>query len=79
MENGYLLIYQLCGLCGYYVAAYVIDMPMIGRLRLQLATFAASAIVYIVMAALFTSAPSGVILFLYFLGSFLGTLGEFLC
>lgn len=36
-QNGYLLINNLCGLAGYYFAAYVIDRPKIGRKRLQMA------------------------------------------
>lgn len=75
VQNGYLLINNLCALVGYYLAATVIDRPAIGRKNLQMYSFLASAIVFFVTAAIFDTGGSGVIMFLFFFQSFLNNFG----
>lgn len=74
--NGYLVLYNLCSLAGFYVAAVVIDIPWIGRKRLAMASFAGQMIVYFIMAAVFNRGASpDVLVFLFFLGNFLTAAG----
>jgi Sugar (and other) transporter len=76
VQNGYLLVNNLCALAGYYCAALVIDRPAIGRKRLQMFSFAVCAGLFMTTGAIFGSAPSSVIMFLYFLSSFFGSFGS---
>jgi len=73
--NGYLLMNNLCALAGYYLAARVTDSPRIGRKRLQMFSFFVCAIIFIVTAVIFESAPAGLIIFLFFASSFVINLG----
>jgi MFS family permease len=75
VQNGYLLINNICALVGYYCAARVIDNPFIGRKRLQMFSFAVSAILFMATAAVFDTASSGAIMFLFFASSFFGNFG----
>jgi len=70
VQNGYLLLNNICALAGYYVCVGIIDKPWMGRKRLQMISFAMSAIVFMATAAVFNSASSGVVIFLFFTGSF---------
>lgn len=73
--NGYLLINNLCALLGYYGAAGVTDFPRIGRKRLQMFSFFICAVIFIITAATFYSAPTGLIIFLFFASSFFVNFG----
>lgn len=75
VQNGYLLVNNLCALAGYYCAAAVIDRPAIGRKRLQMCSFSICAVVFMITAAVFESAPSAVVMMLYFSSSFFGNFG----
>jgi MFS family permease len=75
VTNGYLLLYNLIGLVGYYVAASVIDRPHIGRKKLQMASFAILCVLFCLSAALFKSASPGVLMAFYFLSNFFSTFG----
>ena len=68
--NGYLLINNLCGLCGYYFAAFVIDKPKIGRKRLQMVSFVTSVVIFFITGAVFNTASPHLLLFLFFMSSF---------
>lgn len=74
-NNSYILINNLCALVGYYAAAYVIDIPAIGRLRLQVTSFLICAILFLITGAIFNTASPQLLLFLYFISSFFGQLG----
>lgn len=74
-NNGYLLINNLCALVGYYAAAWVIDIPSIGRKRLQITSFIICSVLFFVTGAIFNSSSPKVLMFLYFLSSFFGQLG----
>lgn len=75
VQNGYLLLSNVCALAGYYVAAAIVDHPKVGRKRLQMASFAGSSILFFITAAIFSTASTGLIMTLYFLISFVGTAG----
>lgn len=74
-RNGYLLLYNLIGLLGYYCSAYVIDTPAVGRKRLQLASFVMLTILFCFTAAFFNTAPPGVLMTLYFFSKFFSNFG----
>jgi MFS family permease len=75
VQNGLLLVNNLCALVGYYCAAAVIDRPTIGRKKLQIFSFTLCAIIFMTTAAVFDSASSGVVMFLFFASSFFGNFG----
>lgn len=75
VQNGWLLVNNLCALVGYYCAARVIDIPWIGRKRLQMMSFAVTAFLFMMTAAIFTSAKPQVLMFLFFTSSFFGNFG----
>lgn len=75
VNNGWLLFYNVCALLGLYAGAAVIDKKHVGRKRLQMVSFLLSAIIYFITAAIFDTAPAGVIMFLFFLSSFIGNFG----
>lgn len=75
VQNGYILINNLCALVGYYCAAIVIDRPSIGRKRLQMFSLLVSGAIFILTAAIFDTASTGVIMFLFFASSFFGQFG----
>ena len=75
VQNGYLLVNNLCALAGYYCAAALIDHPSIGRKRLQMFSFLVNAALFMTTAAVFSTAPTGAIITLYFLSSFFGQCG----
>lgn len=60
---------------GYYSAAYVIDLPQVGRRRLQMFSFGVSAILFMTTAALFNSASPAVLTTLYFASNYFGNFG----
>ena len=73
--NGFLLLNNFIALLGYYVAAFLIDKKMFGRVRLQMFSFFICALLFFITAAIFNMAPTGVILFLFFASSFFGQCG----
>lgn len=75
VQNGYLLLNNFIALLGYYCAASVIDIPAIGRQRLQMMSFGVSAIIFLISSFIFTRASSSVLMALYFLISFFGQFG----
>jgi MFS family permease len=75
VKNGYLLVYNLVGLVGYYAAAYVIDRPFVGRKRLQMGSFAVLTMLFCLTAGLLQTASPGVLLFLFFISNFFSTFG----
>lgn len=72
VQNGYLLINNIIALAGYYVCAMIIDYPKIGRKNVQTLFFTLVSIVFLIMSFLFESLSSELLIFLYFLSSFLG-------
>ena len=72
MQNGYLLINNIIALSAYYIAAYIIDFPSIGRVKVQATFFVLVSIIFLVMSFIFESASSGLLIGLYFLSSFVG-------
>jgi MFS family permease len=75
VQNGWLLFNNICALIGYYCAARVIDVPGIGRKKLQMASFAICAALFMTTAAIFDTARSETLMFLYFASSFFGNFG----
>mmetsp|Transcript_24505 Transcript_24505/g.69853 ORF Transcript_24505/g.69853 Transcript_24505/m.69853 type:complete len:765 (-) Transcript_24505:23-2317(-) len=75
VQNGWLLFNNLCALAGYYCAARVIDIPTIGRKRLQMASFTLCAILFSVTGAIFSQARPGFLMVLFFASSFFGNFG----
>ncbi len=73
--NGYLLVNNLCGLVGYYCAARVIDMPTVGRKKLQMSSFLACTVIFLITGGIFEKTSPQVLMFLYFLSSFLINFG----
>ena len=73
--NLMILINNVCFALGFYCSALVVDRKMIGRKRLQLATFLVAAICFFIVAATFNTASTGAILFLYNFATFLMSLG----
>jgi len=76
VQNGYLLLNNVIALCGYYCAAAVIDKPVVGRLRLQLFSFAVSAVIFLLTSGVINRASPGALIVLYFLSSFFGQFGS---
>jgi energy-converting hydrogenase Eha subunit A len=75
VQNGYLLVNNICALVGYYCTAYVIDWPSIGRKKLQIFSFMMSAIIFTTIGAIFNSAGPEVLMALFFTSSFFGQFG----
>ena len=73
--NGYLLVNNLCGLVGYYCAAKVIDMPSIGRVKLQCFSFMLCGVIFLTAGAIFNKTSPQVLMFLYFFSSFVVNFG----
>ena len=69
-QNGYLLLNNLCGLAGYYAAAFVIDNPKVGRKNLQMCSFLLMAVLFLVTGGMFNTGGPGLLMFLYFTSSF---------
>ena len=61
---------SLCALAGYYCAAYVIDKPSVGRVKLQIISNTVCAIVFVISGVVFKSDNSGVLIALYFFSSY---------
>jgi sugar phosphate permease len=61
---------NLCALAGYYCAAYVIDKPSVGRVKLQMISNIVCAITFVIAGVVFNSASSGVLMGLYFFSSY---------
>lgn len=72
---GYLLVNNLCALCGYYGAALIIDRPAIGRVRLQMASFVVCAILFFITGSTFYTSSPQVLMALFFFSSFCVSLG----
>jgi hypothetical protein len=70
MQNGYLLVNNLCALAGYYCAAYVIDKPRVGWKKLQICSNIACMIFFLVTGGIFNSVGPSVLMALYFFSSF---------
>lgn len=75
IQNGYLVVYNLCAMVGLYTAAFIIDIPWIGRKRLSMASFAGQTLNYFLTAAIFNHTTPEVLMFLFFLGNYLSTAG----
>ena len=75
VQNGWLLFNNLCALIGYYCTARVIDTPVVGRKNLQMMSFAVCAVLFFINAAVFNTASTSVLMFLFFAGSFFGNFG----
>ena len=61
VQNGYLLINNLIGLSAYYITAYVIDIPSIGRVKVQSVFFTLVSIIFLAISFLFEQASSGMV------------------
>jgi hypothetical protein len=72
VQNGYLLVNNLIALAAYYVAAFIIDNPAVGRKNVQTIFFIIVSIIFLSMSQIFETASSGVLLVLFFLSSFTG-------
>jgi MFS family permease len=72
VHNGYLLLNNICALAGYYVVAKLIDRRSIGRKKIQMFSFGMCALLFMLTAGVFNSAPTGAIIFLFFAASFIG-------
>jgi sugar phosphate permease len=70
-----LLVNNLCGLVGYYCAAKVIDMPSIGRVKLQCFSFMLCGVIFLTAGAIFNKTSPQVLMFLYFFSSFVVNFG----
>jgi Major Facilitator Superfamily len=75
VQNGWLLFNNLCALAGYYCTAYLIDIPTVGRKRLQMVSFAICASLFFTTAAIFDTGSTKVLMVLYFASSFFGQVG----
>lgn len=75
VTNGYLLINNLCALAGYYCAARVLDIRVIGRRRLQLFSFVMCAVLFSLTAATWNSSSPQAKMLLFFLSSYFGNFG----
>jgi MFS family permease len=74
-NNGWLLVNNIISLLGYYGAAMVMDDKRIGRRNLQLYSFVILVVIFFTSAAIFDSAPTGVVMFLFFLSGFFTNFG----
>ena len=72
VQNGWLLVNNIIALIAYYVAAYIIDIPAIGRKRVQFFFFTVVSVIFLVMSSIFETASAGLLMTLYFLTSFFG-------
>jgi hypothetical protein len=72
VQNGYLLLNNLIALIAYYVAAYIIDRPSIGRRKVQAFFFLVVSVIFFIMAFIIDQASSTLLLILYFMTSFFG-------
>jgi len=76
VQIGYITLNGFIALIGYYCAALVIDIPVIGRKRLQMFSFAVCAIIFLSTSAIFTRSHPHTLLALYFLTTFFGQFGS---
>jgi MFS family permease len=74
-NNGWLLVNNIISMFGYYGASKLVDCKRIGRRNLQLYSFVIIVIIFFISAAVFDSAPSEVVMFLFFLSGFFINLG----
>ena len=75
VQNGYLLIYNLCGLLGYYCTAYLIDFPSIGRKKFTIVSFCVQTFLFLLAGGIFNVASPGLLIFLFFLSNFTANCG----
>jgi hypothetical protein len=75
VNNGWLLFNNLVGLVGYYCASMVIDIPSIGRRKLQMFSFGLVSIIFFTSAGVFKNAKPQLNMFLYFLSNFFVNFG----
>ena len=75
INNGFILLNNVIALAGYYCAALTIDKKSVGRRRLQMFSFAMSALIFFVTGGILDIASSGLLLFLFFASSFFGQFG----
>eukprot|EP01134_Creolimax_fragrantissima_P006604 CFRG6604T1 len=73
--NLYILLNNVVGLFGYYVAAYLIDQKWVGRLRLQVAGLNIVALLLLISAVFFDQLAPGLLIFFYISSSFFGSAG----
>jgi MFS family permease len=66
----YTLLNAVFSLAGYYVSAFLVDLPMVGRMRLQTIGFILTAIFFFASAGVGTTAPPATLEALYYLSSF---------
>jgi MFS family permease len=78
-NNGWLLVNNIISLFGYYGASMVLDNKRFGRRNLQLYSFAILVVIFFVTAAILDSAPTGVVMFLFFLSGFFTNFGPNTC
>lgn len=55
-----------------YITAFIIDIPSIGRVKIQAVFFVLVSIIFLVMSSIFNQASSGLLMGLFFLSSFVG-------
>jgi hypothetical protein len=72
VQNGYLLLNNIIALVAYYIAACIIDIPSIGRKKVQIVFFLLVSIIFLIMSSIFESSSSGLLMALFFLSSFVG-------
>ena len=75
VNNGLILLNNVISLVGYYCAALIIDKKTIGRRRLQMFSFAMCGILFFLAGAILDTAPSSVVMILFFASSFFGQCG----
>jgi hypothetical protein len=71
-QNGYLLLNNIIALSAYYIAAYAIDRPRIGRRKVQAFFFLVVSVIFFTMSFIFNQASSTLLLILFFMTSFFG-------
>ena len=62
-------------LCGYYVAAYIIDHPWFGRRKLQLYGFILTGLLFVGVGLLYNTISTKILIIMYFGTSFFGQCG----
>lgn len=75
VQNGYLVLFNFVALIGYYAACFVIDIPWIGRKRLQMVSFIIVAIIFFIARGVIDTASPQALLALYIISGFFQQFG----